>query len=76
MKKRVLILGAGFGGMEVATSLSEAHGAALRFFLTRLHDWEATPAGALVRPKDPLEYVRKLRFHQNVGSVRDYGLAA
>ena len=41
-----------------------AHGAALRFFLTRLHDWQATPAGALVRPKDPLEYERKLAVHR------------
>ncbi len=32
------------------------------------------PPGALVRPKDPLEYYRKLRFHQSVESVRDYGL--
>ena len=29
MKKRVLILGAGFAGMELATSLSEAHGDAI-----------------------------------------------
>jgi homoserine kinase type II len=42
-----------------------AHGAALRFFLTRLHDWKATPAGALVRPKDPLEYERKLAVHRS-----------
>jgi homoserine kinase type II len=41
-----------------------AHGAALRFFLTRLHDWGATPAGALVVPKDPLEYERKLAVHR------------
>jgi len=41
-----------------------AHGAALRFFLTRLADWGATPAGALVRPKDPLEYERKLAQHR------------
>jgi homoserine kinase type II len=33
------------------------------------------PAGALVRPKDPLEYYRKLRFHQKVRDVRDYGIA-
>ena len=38
--------------------------AALRFFLTRLNDWTATPAGALVRPKDPLEYERKLAVHR------------
>ena len=33
------------------------------------------PPGALVKPKDPVEYFRKLRFHQKVASVRDYGLA-
>lgn len=53
-----------------------ARGAALRFLLTRLVDFLNVPAGALVRPKDPLEYVRKLRFHQGVASVRDYGIAA
>ena len=42
-----------------------AHGAAMRFFLTRLHDWGATPAGALVRPKDTLEYERKLAVHRS-----------
>ncbi len=41
-----------------------AYGAALRFFLTRLADWGATPAGALVRPKSPLEYERKLAVHR------------
>jgi homoserine kinase type II len=39
-------------------------GAALRFLLTRLYDWIHTPSGALVHKKDPLEYVRKLQFHQ------------
>ena len=41
-----------------------AWGAAMRFFLTRLTDWGATPTGALVRPKDPLEYERKLAVHR------------
>jgi homoserine kinase type II len=41
-----------------------AHGAAMRFFLTRLHDWEATPAGALVKPHDPLDYEARLAFHR------------
>jgi homoserine kinase type II len=53
-----------------------ARGAALRFLLTRLVDWLAVPDGALVRPKDPLEYFRKLRFHQSIASARDYGLDA
>ena len=52
-----------------------ARGAALRFLLTRLVDWLNVPPGALVKPKDPVEYFRKLRFHQKVASVRDYGLA-
>jgi len=52
-----------------------ARGAALRFLLTRLVDWLDVPPGALVRPKNPLEYFRKLRFHQKAESVRDYGFA-
>ena len=50
-----------------------ARGAALRFLLTRLVDWLNVPEVAMVRPKNPLEYFRKLRFHQTVKSVRDYG---
>ena len=53
-----------------------ARGAALRFLLTRLVDWLNVPPGALVRPKDPIEYLRKLRFHQKVTSARDYGVMA
>lgn len=41
-----------------------ARGAAMRFFLTRLADWGDERAGALVRPKDPLEYERKLAIHR------------
>ena len=51
-----------------------ARGAAMRFLLTRLVDSLNVPPGALVRPKDPLEYVRKLRFHQSVKSIGDYGV--
>jgi homoserine kinase type II len=41
-----------------------AWGAAMRFFLTRLQDWGPTPAGALIKPHDPLEYERKLAVHR------------
>src|SRR5665811_719834 len=51
-----------------------ARGAALRFLLTRTYDFLNTDANALVKTKDPNEYLRKLRFHQRVGSYRDYGL--
>ena len=53
-----------------------SRGACLRFLLTRLVDWLNVPPGAMVRPKDPLEYFRKLRFHQAVTGVRDYGIDA
>src|SRR5579885_511125 len=52
-----------------------ARGAAVRFLLTRLVDWLAVPNGALVKPKDPLEYYRKLRFHQSVRSAANYGFS-
>ncbi|MGX9391297.1 homoserine kinase [Nitrobacteraceae bacterium UC4446_H13] len=52
-----------------------ARGAALRFLLTRLVDFLNVPPGALVKPKDPLEYVRKLRFHQSVSDIAGYGVA-
>ncbi len=59
---------------EIAALPTLCRGAALRFLLTRLVDWLEVPPGALVRPKDPLEYYRKLRFHQADVSARDYGI--
>src|SRR5665648_186354 len=59
---------------ELAALPLLARGAALRFLLTRTYDWLNTDAGALVKTKDPTEYLRKLRFHQRVKSYRDYGL--
>jgi homoserine kinase type II len=49
-------------------------GAALRFALTRLYDWINTPPGALVVRKDPMEYVRRLRFHREAKDEHAYGL--
>jgi homoserine kinase type II len=48
-------------------------GAAIRFLLTRLYDWTHTPAGALVTRKDPLEYLRKLRFFAQAESAEAIG---
>lgn len=61
-------------GEERAALPLLCRGAALRFLLTRLVDWLEVPANALVRPKDPLEYYRKLRFHQCVSNATDYGV--
>jgi homoserine kinase type II len=51
-----------------------ARGSALRFLLTRLYDWLNHPAGAFVKPKDPIEYLQKLRFHQGIVRAAAYGL--
>lgn len=51
-----------------------ARGSALRFLLTRLYDLLNHPPGAFVQPKDPLEYLQKLRFHRDVAHPGAYGL--
>jgi len=51
-----------------------ARGAALRFLLTRLYDWLNHDSTALVRPKDPRDFAKRLRFHMKVASAAEYGL--
>jgi homoserine kinase type II len=53
-----------------------ARGAALRFLLTRAYDWLHTAKDALVTPHDPIAYLRRLRFHQSVRSIGEYGYEA
>ena len=60
---------------EIAALPILCRGSALRFMLTRLVDWLNVPPGALVRPKDPLEYYKKLRFHLRATSAADYGFS-
>ncbi|MBO6544652.1 MAG: homoserine kinase [Alphaproteobacteria bacterium] len=59
---------------ELAALPVLARGSALRFLLTRTYDWINHPPGALVRPKDPREYLGKMRFHRDVTSPSAYGL--
>jgi homoserine kinase type II len=77
-KARALLHGYGarrpLSDAEIAALPILARGSALRFLLTRLYDWFNTSESALVKPKDPLEYRRKLRFHQSVRSPSDYGI--
>jgi homoserine kinase type II len=61
---------------ELAALPLLARGSALRFLLTRLYDWLNQTAGALVRPKDPLEYLKKLRFHRGIAGPEAYGIDA
>lgn len=61
---------------EIAALPTMCRGAALRFLLTRSYDWFNTAPDAFVKPHDPLQYLRRLRFHQTVESASGYGLEA
>ena len=47
-------------------------GAALRYLLTRIYDYFNTPKTALIRIKNPMEYLQKLIIHNNLGHYKDY----
>jgi homoserine kinase type II len=59
---------------ELAALPLLARGGAMRFLLTRLFDWLNHPKGAFVKPKDPLEYLERLRFHRGITRPQAYGL--
>ena len=52
-----------------------SRGAAVRFLLTRLHDWIHQDPDAFVRPKNPTDYLRRLRFHNTATRPADYGIS-
>ncbi len=47
-------------------------GAAIRFLLTRVFDYLNLIDGAIVKIKDPVEYLKRLEFHNNVKNYQDY----
>jgi homoserine kinase type II len=47
-------------------------GAALRYLLTRIYDYFNTPKTALIKIKDPMEYLQKLIIHNNLSHYKDY----
>ena len=47
-------------------------GAAIRFLLTRVFDYLNLIEGALVKIKDPVEYLKRLEFHESVENYNDY----
>lgn len=63
-----------FSQEEVAALPVLARGSATRFLLTRLYDWLHRPEGAFVRPKNPIEFLRILKFHRQVRGPAAYGL--
>ncbi|MBT4908327.1 MAG: homoserine kinase, partial [Rhodospirillaceae bacterium] len=52
-----------------------ARGSALRFLLTRLYDWVNHDKTAFVQPKDPKQFLGRLRFHQQVDGPGAYGVS-
>lgn len=59
-------------GPEVEALPILCRGSAMRFLLTRLYDWLNPVEGAVVRPKNPLEYLARLKFHQQVKDAASY----
>jgi homoserine kinase type II len=59
---------------ERAALPNMARASALRFLLTRLFDWLNRDPSALVRPKDPLEFLGRLRFHRSARDSAAYGI--
>ena len=49
-----------------------SQGAALRFLLTRVFDELNKIEGAIVKVKDPMEYLKRLEFHKNSKNHEDY----
>ena len=49
-----------------------SQGAAIRFLLTRVFDALNTVEGAIVKTKDPVEYLKRLEFHKNTKDYGDY----
>ena len=49
-----------------------SQGAALRFLLTRVFDAINTVEGAVVKIKDPMEYLKRLDFQKNSKTFEDY----
>ena len=49
-----------------------SQGAALRFLLTRVFDALNKVEGAIVKIKDPMEYLKRLEFHKSAKNHEDY----
>ena len=50
----------------------QCQGAAMRFLLTRVFDFLNLTEGAIVKIKDPIEYLKRLEFHNSVKNYQHY----
>ena len=49
-----------------------AQGASMRFLLTRVFDYLNLRKGDFLTVKDPVEYLKRLEFHNSVRGFEDY----
>ena len=47
-------------------------GAALRYLLTRTYDYLNTPKNAIIKVKNPHEYIQKLKAHNKFNNFKNY----
>ena len=47
-------------------------GAALRYLLTRTYDYLNTPKSAVIKIKNPREYIQKLKVHNQFNNFKNY----
>tara|TARA_B100000683_G_scaffold84900_1_gene83778 strand:+ start:226 stop:1194 length:969 start_codon:yes stop_codon:yes gene_type:complete len=68
----------GYESIRKLTSSEKKHfntmcrGSALRYLLTRAYDYLNTPKNAIIKIKDPKEYVQKLNYHRLINSYKNY----
>ena len=76
--KKIKNLINGYESVRVLSELEKkslnvlCRGAALRYLLTRIYDYFNTPKTALIKIKDPKEYLQKLIVHNNLNNYKDY----
>jgi len=76
--KKIKNLINGYESVRVLSQLEKkslnvlCRGAALRYLLTRIYDYFNTPKTALIKIKDPKEYLQKLIIHNNLNNYKDY----
>jgi len=77
-KKKSSKLLSGYESIRKLTSAEKnsfnvlCRGSALRYLLTRSFDHLNTPKSAIIKIKDPREYIQKLNFHSNINSFKEY----
>ena len=77
-KKKSSNLLKGYEGIRKLTNSEKKNfntmckGSALRYLLTRAYDYLNTPKNAIIKIKDPKEYIQKLNFHRGINSYKTY----